>query len=158
MNRCGPSWAKGLFINTFMPINCKKPNGKSYLGHKKQSASRSLTFTPEWRACSCALCIFKMDFTRVPKQTRSGRDCLRACWNSGFGGHVRKAKTNPGRELPSAWLSTNGERLTWNPATHPHPHRPPSSPPLAQSHSWARHRGGGWRMKSCGSLPSLKRK
>lgn len=34
MNWCGQSWAKGLFISTFMPINCKKPNGKSYLGHR----------------------------------------------------------------------------------------------------------------------------
>lgn len=34
MNWCGQSWAKGLFISTFMPINRKKPNGKSYLGHR----------------------------------------------------------------------------------------------------------------------------
>lgn len=73
MNGCGRSRAKGLLINTFMPIKPQKPDGNFYLGQEEESARQALTFTLELLGMSlCVLCTIKNYFKSLlrPKQTR----------------------------------------------------------------------------------------
>lgn len=133
------------FISTFMPIN-KKPNGKSYLGHKnsKQAGVWPLLQSGGHVCVFCAL----LKFILSESQNKHGQGAI----VSASAETRALVVTYENRNKPRARAAISLAEHEWRGAHINHSQRLAFPPPLRAIHERAPRRGVGWRMKSCGSF------
>lgn len=125
------------FISTFMPIN-KKPNGKSYLGHKnsKQAGVWPLLQSGGHVCVFCAL----LKFILSESQNKHGQGAI----VSASAETRALVVTYENRNKPRARAAISLAEHEWREAHINHSQRLASAPPpTAQSHSWAGTEEGG---------------
>lgn len=143
------------FISTFMPIN-KKPNGKSYLGHKnsKQAGVWPLLQSGGHVCVFCAL----LKFILSESQNKHGQGAI----VSASAETRALVVTYENRNKPRARAAISLAEHEWRGAHINHSQRlasarPPRSEPFMSGH-WGGGWAEGWSHVAHSALPSLKRK